>query len=110
MAFTDSKGDEAKLEGKLVEVIEEETTAGKREPETAAVELDTSETNKSQLKAAISATIQEAKGDLTVLQEKLKNSFKKEPEDPYALQEIEIEQAINESQKEDRGDGSCGLS
>ena len=102
MAVTDSKGDEAKLEEKLVEVIGEEITVSEEETETAAViELDTPETNKPELKATISAAIQEAKGDLTVLQEKLKNSFTKEPEDPNTQQEIEIEQAINESQNDD---------
>ena len=35
------------------------------------------------------------------MQERLKQSFTKEPEDPNVQQEIEIEQAINESQNDD---------
>ncbi|MDZ5472208.1 hypothetical protein SM124_10650 [Bacillus sp. 31A1R] len=101
MAVDNSKGNATKLEEKLVEVIDEETATDIEETETSAVETNTTETDKSELKAAISSAIQEAKGDLAVLQEKLKSSLTKEPEKPKSKQELEIEQAINESQNDD---------
>jgi hypothetical protein len=103
-AVNDSKGDEANLEGKIVEVMvetkEEPTDQGKTE--TDASKSTITETKKQELKASVSKAIQEAKGDLTILQEKLKDSFKKEkgPKDKSVEEEVEIEKAIEESKND----------